>query len=113
MKRAVKLQRREMKKEIKRLEKENDELKIRNTALSFQILNGINRNNYRTVACTDTISSYHSCFDEVPEKIKDQIKKDLARKLGEFLFNNGLCEVQENNSFLGLEIRMIYRYVQL
>lgn len=105
MKRDIKLQRREMKREIKRLK---EEIK----ALKNPFLNEIPRNNYNTV-CTASIINYpYYCSGECFESIKNHKKIELAHKLGEFLFNNGLCEIEEINSAFGLEIRMYFRFCQ-
>lgn len=110
MKRAVKLQRREMKKEIKRLTQENEKLNIRCNALAFR--SSIDRCNVSEVSCARTIPSFYRSFNDNLETIKDQTKKQLARELGEFLLDSGLFEVQETDDITGLEIRLIYRHVQ-
>lgn len=112
MKRAVKLQRREMKRKINRITEENEKLKSECRALRNPFLNEIPRIDYQTVVCASIINYPLYCSVECFESIKNHTKIDLAHKLGEFLFNNGLCEIEEINSAFGLEIRMYFRFRQ-
>lgn len=112
MKRAVKLQRREMKREIKRITEENEKLKSERRTLINPFLNEIPRYNYQSVSCASIIKYPLFCGECAFESIKNHTKIELAHKLGEFLFNNGLCEIEEINSAFGLEIRMYFRFRQ-
>jgi hypothetical protein len=112
MKRAVKLQRREMKRKIKRITEENEKLKSVCRTLRNPFLNEIPRNDYQSVVCASIINYPPYCSGECFESIKNHTKIELAHNLGEFLFNNGLCEIEEINSAIGLEIRLYFRFRQ-
>lgn len=112
MKRAVKLQRREMKREIKRITEENEKLKSECRSFRNPFMNEIPCNDYKAVTCASVINYPLYCSGECFESVKNHAKTELAQKLGEFLFNNGLCEIQEINSAFGLEIRMTFRFSQ-
>lgn len=97
MKRAVKLQRRELKKEIKRLTEEIGKLKYKNMQMAFmrppQVCVPIG---YSKVL--------NDLFTEQPDYMEAAEKRaceDIAFKLGKFILENDLCEIKKCDSLLG------------
>ena len=94
MKRAVKLKRREMKREIKRLKEENKALK--NTFPRVGIQKNIN-----VLHCAKVIPHFM-----IREGIIEFAKEELAHNLGEYIVKSGFCAVTESDGLLGHEIRI-------
>jgi hypothetical protein len=102
MKRAVKLSRREMKREIKHLKEEIKALK--KPIPCARELKGIN-----TLACAKIIP-YFMIHEQINEQTNEQTiefaKEELACDLGKYILKSGFCTVTENDGLLGHEIRV-------
>lgn len=95
MKRAVKLKRREMKREIKRLKEEIKTL----TKCDFAAKD---KKDINVISFATIISN----FMIINEETIEYSKMHLAHKIGEYILKSGFCAVTESDGLLGHEIRI-------